>query len=298
MNKIDQLVHYFSDINAKLSDRRIGMEVETHFVTEDGEPISLAMSQSIFQGLTAGSWTLSQEKGTLITKVVNSSGDCVQYELGHQLIELSTIPLTKHGVVPHCQKILKEIYDIAEIVGAYPLFDPILNTTEDLLVIPDERDATWVEIDGRSALKRLATIAAVQFSIDVIPPEAIFCLNQMGDNIAKFLSEYPQDSVWRDYIKVSHAGYDPMRYGGPLHFESLEDYCQQLNHHLVVDNIRGKLVEQNPLQDIDLFLRSIWWYFRLRKHDQQLCVEVRPLSRRSDEGFDRQLNFVLDVMGI
>ena len=298
MNKTDQLIHYFSDTNAKLSDRKIGMEVETHFVVEDGEPISLAMSQSIFQGLIADDWMLSQKKGDFITKIVNGEGDCLQYELGHQLLELSTIPQSKREVVSYCRKILKEIYGAGETVGAYPLFTPILNTTEDLLVIPDDRDATWVELDGRIALKRLATIAAVQFSIDIVPSETISCLNRLGDNIANFLSDYPQDSVWRDYIELSNAGYDSTRYGGPLHFESLEDYCRQLSRHLVVDNIKGKLVEQNPLQDIDLFLRSIWWYFRLRKHGQQICIEVRPLPRRSDDKFGTQLNVLLDVMGI
>jgi hypothetical protein len=50
-------------------------------------------------------------------------------------------------------------------------------------------------------------------------------------------------------------------------------------------------------EGLTLFLRSIWWYFRLRRYGPQLCVEVRPLPRLSDHDLQNQLDFVLAIMG-
>ncbi len=48
--------------------------------------------------------------------------------------------------------------------------------------------------------------------------------------------------------------------------------------------------------NIPLFLRSIWWYFRLKSYGANLCVEVRPRPRKADLELDRQLEFVLDII--
>lgn len=87
-----------------------------------------------------------------------------------------------------------------------------------------------------------------------------------------------------------------MRYGGPLFFKDIEDYCAQLAKHDVV--VDSKLIPLNQVIDLDipLYLRSIWWYFRLRRYGNTLCIEVRPLPRRSNRKFKEQFDFVMGIL--
>jgi cytidylate kinase len=65
-------------------------------------------------------------------------------------------------------------------------------------------------------------------------------------------------------------------------------------HDVVVD---GKLVPfTEAKQDIDLFLRSIWWNFRLRRYNNRLCIEIRTLARRTDKDGQRDLDMVLSIL--
>ena len=50
--------------------------------------------------------------------------------------------------------------------------------------------------------------------------------------------------------------------------------------------------------DIPLFIRSVWWYFRLRRYGTQLCIEIRPFARCEDDDFVHQLSFVLDTLNL
>ena len=102
--------------------------------------------------------------------------------------------------------------------------------------------------------------------------------------------------MWRAYIAESKANYRSDRYGGPLQFESILDYCMRLSKHDVVQG--ATLVPFDAVGEIDipLYLRSIWWYFRLKRYGKALCVEVRPLPRRADELLQSQLEKVFDLM--
>ena len=291
----DMLYSYFSECS-EISTDFVGVEVETSFVNTNGTAISVATSQAIFQTLTEVGWNVVERTGTLVTKLQNAKGDILLYELGRQNIELSTAPQRSSSLVSRTQDLLKEIYVSAEVHNAMPCFEPILMTDEDLLVIPDERDATWLEIDGRESLRPLATTSAVQFTFDTTPTKAIGLINQLGRQAEEFLVDYPQDRVWREYIRSSKAGYRSDRYGGPLLFSSLRDYCNKLTMHEVVNGDRLTSAREMKSFSIPLFLRSVWWHFRLRRYGDRLCVEVRPLARNTDERLRVQLDTVLKIM--
>lgn len=295
---MEKLVKYFTEnaVSCALGES-IGIEVETQFFDSDGEPISVETSQSIIRELVSKhDWVVAKTKGQLITEIESPDGDRILYELGRHNIELSTAPLPQDQLIGRARNQLGLLYAVAARFGSTPSFEPVFETNENLLVIPDERDAIWLKLDGRDALNLLARCSAVQFTIDVAPEKAIQCLNKLGASINRFLHDYPQDLLWRRYIAESKAGYDPLRYGGPLMFRDLKDYCLQLMKQKVV--VGPKLAPFNEVQnlDISLFLRSVWWYFRLKRYGIKLCIEVRPLARRNDEALEAQLQLVMGIL--
>lgn len=291
---MQRLLNYFHDtqLAGPLADR-IGMEVETSFIDKNGNPISVECSQEILQKLP---WQVVNTKGSWITELQTPDGSRVLYELGRQNLELSLIPYQANLVIQKGREFLDQIYSMAESVGAFPYFAPILETNQDLLMIPDERDSAWLKLDGRLALNLLANCSSVQFTFDVSFQQAIKYLAKLLSRLPEFLRNYPQDELWRRYIAESRAGYREDRYGGPSSFESVEDYCTQLFKHDVVS--KARLIPQNEIDeyDIGLFIRSVWWYFRLRRYNDNLCVEVRPLPRREDSELQHQLQQVLDCL--
>ncbi|OGG49865.1 hypothetical protein A2763_01585 [Candidatus Kaiserbacteria bacterium RIFCSPHIGHO2_01_FULL_54_36] len=279
--------------------RSIGMEVETSFLTHDNHPITIHQSQQIFDGLCdEARWEVTQKKGDLISVITDRHGNKLLYELGRQNIEVATVPASAQTVVPQCLEVLEEVYRVAKRFGAYPHFSPFIDTDDDLLVIPDERDAVWLALDGREALNPLTKISAVQFTIEVPSDKALQCLNNLGASLDRYLFDYPQDKVWRTYVQESEAGYLVDRYGGPGQFESISHYCAELAKHGVVCGSTLVPYEQVPELDIPLYLRSIWWYFRLRRYGNSLCIEIRPLPRRHDDVMQSQLELVLDTLSL
>jgi len=309
---VDRLVRYFTEgIQDQPIATTVGMEIETSFIDLGGQPITLAQSQQLLVLLCNGyGWFPGKVKNQLLTEIFDRNGNKILYELGRQNIELSAAPGRAVDVVEKSERILQVLYSAAAEVGAFPNLEPILKTDESLLVIPDERDAIWLELDGREALELLARISSVQFTVSVPLAQAVVCLNRLGENIGRFLKYYPQEEYWRKYIRESKAGYNPMRYGGPLFFHSIENYCERLVGH---DVILGPAQETTPLfradparlvsygkvvdLDIPLYLRSIWWYFRLRRYGNTLGIEVRPLPR-DNEPFQEKLDFVLGILGV
>jgi len=313
--KIEDLVRYFTqgiEVTPE-SERTVGMEIETMFVNAWGEPITLDASQYIFHCMKNNGWgveeTKKQKSGDmLITKLRSKDGDMFSYELGRHNLELNVHPIIeKPSVSAYDSKLLKtaigllgEIYAIAKHRCAFwsskdhvlPLFRSTMAWPEDLLVIPDERDAAFVQFDGREALNFLAKTASVQFMYTVKPIEAITALNNLNKCLNSFLFDgegFPQEKWWLEYMRCSSAGYRPERYGGPREFRDIEDYCEKLTIHDVITP-RGLVpFAQVENLDIPLYIRSIWWHFRLRRFGNNLCVEIRVLPRLKDEEFPNQM---------
>ena len=292
----EELLAYFTSGLRTRAGHTVGVEVETSFLERESMlPISLAQSQEIFSGLARKNWSIENTRGELITTLKSERGDMLTYELGRQNLEISaTSGIDGTTGLSNALCALEELYESARFVGALPTFSPMLNTDEDLLVIPDERDAVWVALDGREALKPLATISSVQFTVEVSRENAIPALNRLSDALPQFLETYPQDSVWQDYIANSKAGYERSRYGGPHYFNSLEDYVQKLGSYTVVSGTR--LIHQTLVENVPLFIRSVWWYFRLRRYGDRLCIEVRPIARSHDADIEKKLEMVLNII--
>lgn len=274
------------------------MEIETQFVDKNGRAIQTKTSQQMLRELTKSGWNVDSRKGGLITTLVDTVGNAIFYELGRHNMEVSTVASTPNRVLAVGQRCLDQLYRSAELFGAVPYFEPVLRSDEDVLVIPDERDAIWLQLDGRSALAPLACTSSVQFTVSVTREEAIEILNRLGKQLGSFMVDYPQDAVWKRYVRDSSAGYRSDRYGGPVLFESLEDYCSALAEHDVVEGVRLVQFSDTVTLDIPLYLRSIWWYFRLKRYGNALCIEVRPMARRKDECFQQQLEKVLQCFSL
>lgn len=293
---MQKLKEYFTDGITSRTLQTVGAEIETQFLDKGGNPISINTSQEMLTLLTKRNWVVEGRKGALVTALVDSKGNKIFYELGRHNIEVATLASSLDQVLSTMQMCLDQLYEVAYEVGAEPYFFPVLPGDEDLLVIPDERDAVWILLDGRGALAPLARTSAVQFTVSVAQEEVVKILNALGENIDLFLLDYPQDVVWKEYIKHSSAGYLGDRYGGPLKFESLDDYCESLLRHHVVQGVDLVPFSNIPCVDIPLYLRSVWWYFRLKRYGNALCVEVRPLARSKDQCFQEQLGKVLSIV--
>ncbi|MCX6716467.1 MAG: hypothetical protein NTV72_00905 [Candidatus Taylorbacteria bacterium] len=281
MNKQSIINHFTKGLSRDFRGW-VGTEVETHFVDSDGHPITLECSQRIFRGIKKYKWQISAQKKDLITELKRDE-EKILYDLGRQCIEFASRPAPTDLLYKEILSSLHELYDSAERCGAYPLFEPIIKTDDDLLVIPDERDASWVKLDGRKALNLCARTASVQFTVETKGPRhAIKMLNHLANNRARMLeyNPYPQEEIWKKYIKTSKAGYREDRYG-VVRPSSIKDYVEMLSAHKVVVN--GVLIPfKEGVQDIDIFLRSVWWNFRLRRYSNRLCIEIRTLARRCD----------------
>lgn len=278
--------------------RRVGAEVETSFVTALGFPATIEAVQLGFRQLITVGWKALDAKGPIVTELVKD-GWRISFELGRQNVELASPPMDRSDLIAAVQATLVELYQAMAGAGLQPVFQPVLETDEDLLIIPDERDATWLKLDGRNSLNLLARSSSVQFTFALSPSEAISVINRLNANRDRFLSDYPQEVMWRRYIAESHAGYDPQRYGGPAHFCSLEHYCCELAKQPVVmgEQLVPFAEVDGEQLDVSLFVRSVWWYFRLKRFDDTLCVEVRSLPRREDDRLAEQFMLVEDIIG-
>lgn len=293
---MQRLTSYFADGITSRTLQTVGAEVETQFVNQDGNAIPTQTSQHMLNYLAENGWTVDCRKGNLITTLSDQNGNKIFYELGRHNMEISTMASTPTRILDVTHECLTQLYESAHRFGVQPFFGPILQGDEDLLIIPDERDAIWLELDGRDALAPLARTSSVQFTISIAPHEAIRILNKFGEHISSFLKDFPQDTIWKRYIMNSSAKYLSSRYGGPLLFESLEDYCRALTRHDVVQGARLVPFQDMSNLEIPLYIRSIWWHFRLKRYGNALCIEVRPMARRIDEQFQHQLEKVLAIV--
>lgn len=287
MKTRDLLDHFTKNLNPRFRNW-IGAEIETHFLDGKGRPITVECSQKIFGELAQKGWNVAATKGKLVSEL--RKGDAkILYELGRQNIELSTEAMRRGDLERSTMPLLKELYACAALCDARPFFQPIINSEEDLLIIPDERDASWLTLDGKEALSLLARTASVQFTIETRGPEhAIRLLGELPGAMLGIGYRYPylQDGLWEKYIETSKAGYRPDRYGyagsrarDPIY--QIENYVDLLSQHDAV--MKGKLVSfADADMPIDTFLRSVWWKFRLRRYSDRLCIEIRTIPRGTD----------------
>ncbi|MFA6043289.1 MAG: hypothetical protein WCV85_02705 [Patescibacteria group bacterium] len=247
----------------------VGVEIETDFTFLDGTPITEAVSQCILRCATG------------------KPDDCtVKLELGRQKIEINVAPQPTFNILwPRVQAGLTWLYGVAKQYNAVPCFRPDFCWNGPLLYVQEERDALWVQLDGRNALEHLCRCSSVQFTVDVHPADAVHVLNALNSNRELRDAYQRNERLWGRYITESREKYLPLRYGGPTSFASLKDYVTKLTEHDVVMH-QGKPIRLKPQEvpdfDINLYLRSIWWHYRLRRYGNALCIELRTFPRQTD----------------
>lgn len=263
------LLQYFSTCNDH-APPHVGMEIETDF--HMGFVKESATYTPISPEITAALLDPSRATGPHWER---------KLELGRQKIELAIAPGPIEETLVRADQALGQLRDDASELGAtmyFGDFDP----SEELLWIQEERDEIWVALDGRPALEELCRCSSVQFTVNVTPSNAIAVINALWANWVHTWRYADNDRRWRNYIQMSAAGYREDRYGGPRRFKDLADYVDQIKKHNVVMH-QGQPCNL-PFDDVDspdieLFLRSVWWHYRLRRYGDQLTVEIRPFGR-------------------
>jgi hypothetical protein len=282
---MNRLYEYFtSGTQGTKSGGAVGIEIETHFANANGLPISTRQTDALLK--------------------MPVSGGCLKLELGRQIIELNVPPEPSfERLWEKTSGCLEQLYEAADELGCYPVFapTPYIGWPDPLLYVQEERDAVWVELDGASALEYLSRCSSVQFTVNVNPVDAIIWINKLWG--ARFHEgDYAgNDRLWQSYIVQSRFGYRPDRYGGPDGFADLCDYVARLAEHEVVMYHGApcrRLIENVSDPDINLFLRSIWWHYRLRRYGDALAIEIRPFPRKVDENIPKQWKLVAGVLGI
>ncbi len=267
---LERLIGYFTNgTESTITGRQIGMEIETDFLDAENQPISTVVARQILD-TTEGRPAHTTHK----------------LELGRQKIELAIAPQpTPALLLEAALEALDWLYGIAARLGAHPLMAPEIRSDEELLWVQEERDEIWVALDGRPALEELCRCSSVQFTVDLHPEDAINIVNQLWKTEIHATGYDRNDARWTTYITDSLAGYRSDRYAGPMGFESITDYCHELLRHEVVMHQGQPLnlpLFEVPNADIDLFLRSVWWHYRLRRYGDSLTVEIRPMGRFDD----------------
>lgn len=266
---------------------KVGMEIETQFLDSQGQPVK------------------PQDTREILSRATLAPDFCeLKLELGCHNFELNIKPhKNPYVLISKAKEALGWLYKIAESLGYYPVFEPapLMHKAGELLFLADRRDELWVKLDGRLALEYLCRCSSVQFIIDVNPADAIGWINRLWQSRAHEYDYAKNDWLWRRYIAESLFGYQSDRYAGPSRFESFKDYAQKLAEHVVVMH-KGRpcrqSIEQIKNLDINLFLRSVWWHYRLRRYGEMLALEIRPFSRRSDESFYYIWRYLANILRI
>ncbi len=262
----------------------IGIEIETQFAMESGDPITTDVTDRL-----------------LALKV---GGCTVKLELGRQNIELSIEPEANFNrVYDKARRCLDGLYQVARSLSCHAKFEPapFAPWPDPLLYVQEERDQIWVDLDGEAALENLCRCSSVQFVIDVNPTDAIGWVNRLWEAKLHEVDYQINDLLWKAYIDKSHFGYRRDRYAGPEGFDDLDDYVTRLAEHDIVMHSGHpcrKNIARVPDLNPDLFLRSIWWHYRLRRYGSAMALEVRPMSRRCDEDIRTKWTLVADILGI
>ena len=253
------------------SGQHIGLEVETDFADRSGHAITSSVTEVLLATPAPRGVTLS-------------------LETARQKIELAvSASATASEAIERAREALQWLYRTAAPLGAFPCFIPEFDSSESLLHPVTPRDEAWVRLDGRPALEHLCRCSSVQFTVDVSAGDAIPWINQLHQARLHERDYAANDRRWRAYISESLAGYLASRYGGLSGYQGLDHYVAELSSHSIV---------MGGAAEVDLFLRSVWWHYRLRRHGDRLCLEIRPLARRTDELLVSQWNSVARCLGL
>ena len=295
------------------SVRRVGLEVETLFIDASGEPLDEAQGRGVFAALRESGWRPDGD-GPSARWDLRREGFLITPEVGAGNIEMITPPRQVRAVdrlVDETADRLEALYEAAKAERARPIFGAYDGAQHvDNILLPDERDHKWAQVDGRPALKHLGHIASVHVTLDVASLEEAFDWTAAVNDLARDRG-WPAaetERVWSDYLTASRVDYDPGR-AGPAP-ESFDAYIEKLqSFHVVMDRTESgelrrlgpdppRLADIEATVDLPTFLRTVWLQTRLRVIEGRLALEVRVVPRRSDEALARDVRELLDTLGV
>jgi hypothetical protein len=286
-----RIVEYFRTAKTIPSNERM-MGIETESLLVDNlncKPISLHVSEEIFSDLVENfGWSVCQIKCGKVVKIAKNGLELF-YELGWNNFELVTpiFRISDEEIFSANEKHLSEINSSARKFGMLLTNMTWDNHVSNTLVIPDKRDEIWLKLDG-NALFGLGHIASVHFNIDLVS------IDEGMEFISQLLQLYQSNGwpaaanreIWEGYLKESKAKYQDGRYGPPP--TNFDEYCSKLaSYNVVMNVIDGELEIAKPSvpfsactdPNMDMFLRSVWWWMRLRVRGGKLVLEIRDVPR-------------------
>jgi len=318
---VQRLIKYFNSAKTCTPEtRKVGIEVET-LMTPIERPraatpmITREQSQQIMQWMFSKlndqyfgvkSEMFESDSGAKVALSVECRLGKIIFELGWNNFEL----ITQAYPIDRAEQLFIDAHDMLEMlcrasnsVGACMLPSSHTDMARELdypdtLMMPDERDHAWKHLDG-PVLRVLGHIASVHYNVDLCSLEEgmrfIAIINQLRH---RYVWPDPNaDQVWKKYLQQSRANYEPDRYG-PAPEGSVTDYCRKLaTYKVVMRKVNGTPIPCNPAlqfsetpnmdDQIDLFLRSVWWGTRLRVRGDKLVLEIRDVPRGLDSDIRR-----------
>jgi hypothetical protein len=272
--------------------------------------ISRRDSQRMMRGLARYGWRISERNQTAVQ--AHQGTATFLYELGWSNFELNsptalaTAPAPLFGQI---QQSLDQLY--ASGCNAVPRIFQVERpcdrlVDQDTLLMPDTRDEIWSELDG-PVLRVLGHIASVQYTVDVQSVDEAFEFIRALQPVraAEGWPRLISKQIWQRYLQESRAGYEPHRYGKTP--DNFSDYCDVLAATKVVMNRRdGELVRMQPAcpfaecgeLDMELFIRSVWWWERLRVRNGRLMLEIRDIPRTEDIAIPQCWNRISAALGL
>lgn len=289
---MERLRRYFEKAKGCLPiERKVGLEVETMLVNEQGGPITLQDASVIYNTFVRRGWQTTTMIGSSLRKV-ERQGWLWKPETGWHNFELVTpsFSLNHNSWRAPLLKELKLLYEIAEGVGGYPIYQSTLDSKENVLV----EGNMWVELDGIEALTLMAHSSCLHFTIDLVDLEEGFAIIERVNQFSDLLHPRANLDNWQRYVEMSPCDHQGCIGPAP---ENFEDYIRTLAglraaSRLGPEGERIALEPPRPFREVgDLqsdaeirnFLRSIFWTSRLRVYQGKLCLELRNLARCPDD---------------
>jgi hypothetical protein len=304
--------HFETAETVELRDRRVGVEVETLFLSDDDRPLTCAGGEAVFAELEKRGWDpveVEKNRGRELRRDAFS----IKPEVGAGNLELISPPRLvgeREELVDDVLERLDQLYTAAGEVGARPLFAEYDGHRDvDNILLDNQRDRRWMEVDGREALKVLGHIASVHVTVDLCSIDEGFALVRALNELARERG-WPPDSVtstWQCYFERSRCDYAPRRFGDAP--ETYDGYLELLrSFRVVVDRQSdGRLIvpegklhgfgDVEPDVHLPTFLGTVWLNTRLRRIRDTLALEVRFIPRSTDDVLRTDIEAVLQCLG-
>jgi hypothetical protein len=304
--------HFETAETVQPRDRRVGIEVETLFLGDDDHPLTSEKADGVFTELEQRGWD-SREDEKSRGRELQRGEFSIKPEVGAGNLEVISPPRLvreRDGLVDDLLARLDDLYAAAAAVGAQPVFAAYDGHRDvDNILLDNERDRRWTQVDGRDALKVLGHIASVHVTLDLRSIDEGFGLIRALNELARDRGWPPESvsSTWEHYFARSRCDYASDRFGEAP--ETYKAYLELLRgFKVVVDRASdGQLIvpdgdlrrfgEVESDVHLPTFLGTVWLNTRLRRIGDTLALEVRFIPRSTDAELRDDIDAVVRRLG-